>query len=190
MRTIDCRRMNCPLPVINTKKYFDSIEEGTAIILVDNEIAKENINKYALGCGYKVNIISEENEFKITISKENTLQDTVNENNFIILITTNKLGEGSEELGEVLMKTYMYTLSENNNLPKKLIFINGGVKLVSNDSQVLESLKALEAKGVEIVSCGVCLDFYKLKDKLAIGSIGNMYSIVEDMNSYKKVIKL
>lgn len=190
MKIIDCKGLNCPLPVINTKKYFDSIENGEAVVIVDNEVARDNINKFAIGCGYKVAVTSENNEFKLTISKEGIVDKREISKDFIIIVSTNKLGEGDEALGEILMKGYIYTLSENDILPSKLVFLNNGVKLATKDSQVLESLKKLEDKSVEILSCGTCLDFYGIKDQLAIGSITNMYTIVEAMNSYGKVIKL
>ncbi len=88
------------------------------------------------------------------------------------------------------MKGYLYTLSESDIIPKELIFLNGGVKLTVKGSEVLESLQNLEKRGVKILSCGTCLDFYGIKDNLAIGEISNMYTIVESMNTSNKVIKL
>lgn len=190
MKIIDCKGLNCPLPVINTKKYFDSIESGEAVIIVDNDVARDNVHKFATGCGYEAVITGENNEFKIAINKKDTTKKEDNTEEFIIVISTNKLGEGDDALGEVLMKGYIYTLSENDKLPSKLIFLNSGVKLAINESQVLESLKKLESNGVEILSCGTCLDFYGVKEQLALGTITNMYTIVEAMNNYGKVIKL
>lgn len=190
MKIIDCKGMNCPLPVINTKKYFDGIDSGKAVIIVDNEVARDNVHKFATGCGYEVLVDGENNEFNITIDKRNAAKKEESNEELIIIVSTNKLGEGDDALGEILMKGYIYTLSENDKLPSKLIFLNSGVKLVVNESQVLESLKKLQDNGVEILSCGTCLDFYGLKEQLALGSITNMYTIVEAMNSNGKVIKL
>jgi selenium metabolism protein YedF len=106
------------------------------------------------------------------------------------VVSTDKLGEGNDDLGTILMKGYLYTLSENDIIPKELIFLNGGVKLTVKESEVLESLKTLEKRGVKILSCGTCLDFYGIKEELAIGEISNMYTIVESMNTSSKVIKL
>jgi selenium metabolism protein YedF len=88
------------------------------------------------------------------------------------------------------MKSYTYALTETAPLPKAILFLNSGVKLTSDGSLVLENIKKLEESGVEIVSCGTCLDFYHLKDKLMVGIIGNMYSIIEKMNSAGKVINI
>lgn len=190
MKILDYKGMNCPLPVINTKKYFDVIESGEAIVIVDNEVARDNVYKFAKSCGYEAKVTNENNEYKITVSKKSDMKKENNSDEFIIIISTNKLGEGDEALGEILMKGYIYTLSENDKMPNKLIFLNSGVKLVVNDSQVLESLKKLNDNGVEILSCGTCLDFYGLKDQLALGEITNMYTIVEAMNNYGKVVKI
>ena len=108
---------------------------------------------------------------------------------FSIVITTDKLGEGNEELGKTLMKSYLYALSESDKFPDELIFLNGGVKLTTEGSNVIESINEIKNKGTKVISCGACLDFYDLKDKLLVGEIGNMYTIVEIMNS-KRVIKL
>lgn len=190
MKKIDCLGMACPMPVINTKKYFDSIEEGDAEVLVDNEVAKNNICKYAEGLGYSFSSSEKDGNYiiKIEKSKENKIEK--DKDDFIIVIGTNKLGQGDDNLGTILMKGYLYTLSESDILPKEIIFLNGGVKLTVDSSEVLESLKNLEKRGVKILSCGTCLDFYGVKNNLAIGEISNMYTIVESMNSSNKVIKL
>lgn len=190
MKKIDCIGMACPMPVINTKKFFDSIEEGVAEVLVDNEVAKNNICKYADGCGYTFEALEEEENFIIKVEKKGENKIEKNSDEFVIVVGTDKLGQGNDELGTILMKGYLYTLSENDVIPKELIFLNGGVKLTVEGSEVLESLKTLEKRGVKILSCGTCLDFYGIKDDLAIGEISNMYTIVESMNTSNKVIKL
>ena len=180
MKKIDCLGMACPMPVINTKKYFDSIEEGVAEVLVDNEVAKNNICKYAEGCGYNFDASEKEGNYIIKIEKNGENKIEKKEDDFVIVVGTDKLGQGNDDLGTILMKGYLYTLSESDIIPKELIFLNGGVKLTVKGSEVLESL----------LSCGTCLDFYGIKDDLAIGEISNMYTIVESMNTSNKVIKL
>ncbi|MPQ44189.1 sulfurtransferase-like selenium metabolism protein YedF [Clostridium tarantellae] len=191
MKLIDCKGMICPMPVINTKKYFDSIEKGEAKIIVDNEISKDNICKYAIGCGYKVDFFKENDLFLINIEKNNISKKHLNKDeNYALLISSDLLGDGDVNLGEILMKGYIYTLSESDIIPEKLVFINSGVKLTVKGSSVLESLNKLIDRGVEILCCGTCLDFYGIKDGLEVGNITNMYTIVEIINSYGKVIKL
>ena len=188
---IDCKGVNCPMPVINTKKYFDGIENGAAIVIVDNEVAKHNIEKFASSNNYKFEVSDKENNiFEITITKGVAVEaqsriekSNDNRQTLSIVICSERMGDGSEELGNALMKSYLFALSEANVKPDNLIFINGGVKLVVEDSLVLDSIKKLQEKGTNVQSCGLCLDFYGLKDKLAVGEITNMYAIVEIMNS-------
>ncbi|WP_123053800.1 sulfurtransferase-like selenium metabolism protein YedF [Clostridium sp. JN-1] len=190
-KTIDCKGLKCPQPVINTKKYFDSIENGEATIIVDNDISKNNVSKFAENSGFKYTISQNNNLYYIKIIKEDCSCETIKFNkNLVIIISSNKLGTGDDKLGVTLMKSYLYALSESDELPTNLIFLNSGVKLTSQGSECLESLSALKDKGVKISSCGTCLDFYNLKEKLVIGEITNMYTIVEKMNSASNTIKL
>lgn len=193
---IDCKGLNCPLPVVNTKKYFDTIENGVATIIVDNEIAKNNVVKFAENANLEVNVSEKDSLYHITITKgEGRSQELKIENNFeanekfTIVVSGDKLGDGDEALGEALMKSYLFALSEADIIPNNLVFLNSGVKLVVEDSLVLESIDKLKERGVSIYSCGLCLDFYKIKDKVQVGEITNMYAIIEMMNS-SKTIKL
>lgn len=191
MKIIDCKGLKCPTPVINTKKYFDSIEEGRAEVIVDNEVAKNNICKLADSNGLKYEVLEDGEFFNITITKENCGCEVMSFNKeTAIIISSDKLGSGDDKLGEALMKSYLFALSESSNLPTNLVFLNGGVKLVVEESPCLESIEKLSKEGVNILSCGTCLDFYGLKEKLAIGEITNMYTIVELMNKSQNTIKL
>ncbi|MGL5633724.1 MAG: sulfurtransferase-like selenium metabolism protein YedF [Sarcina sp.] len=193
MKTIDCSGLECPMPVIKTKKYFETIEEGLAKIIVDNEVAKNNLEKLAQNNNMKFNSEEVNGKFILTIEKtminsENSMKDT--QKQFSILISSEFLGHGDDDLGKTLMKSYLYALSEASEIPRKIMFINSGVKLVANESAVLESLNKLNLRGVELCSCGICLDFYGLKEAVGIGEITNMYAIVEEMNSISNLIKL
>lgn len=188
---IDCKGLKCPAPVINTKKYFDSIKSGEATVIVDNEVAKNNITKLASSSGYKFETSCEKNLYYIKITKECcSLNTKSSSKKFTIVISTDKLGVGDDKLGSVLMKSYLYALSESSNLPTDLIFLNGGVRLTTEGSECIESIKSLSDKGVSILSCGTCLDFYGLKAKLLVGEISNMYTIVEKMNNADLTIKI
>lgn len=191
MNIIDCRGLICPIPVVNTKKYFAEIENGVAKVIVDNEVSKNNLVKFASANEFKCEVKENNGEYTLTMEKFKSVNlDNTKNDEFSILIGTDKLGNGDDKLGETLMKSYIYALSESDKMPRKIIFLNAGVKLVAKGSSVIESLEAIKAKGVEIASCGVCLDFYGLKDELLIGEITNMYSIIEEMNSVSKLIKL
>ena len=192
MKIIDCKKLNCPLPVVNTKKYFDSIESGEATIVVDNETAKNNVMKFAKKQGYETSNEDKEDAFYIKIKKgkNKDKKDKSQNKKFTIVVTNDKLGHGNDELGKILMKSYIFALSQADIIPTDLIFINGWVNLTVEDSHVLDSLNKLNERGTKIQVCGTCLDFYQLKEKVAIGEISNMYTIVETMNESDKTIKL
>ena len=183
-KLIDCTGLKCPQPVINTKKYFDSIEDGQATTIVDNEVAKNNIIKLAEKNNLKSEVEKKDSLYYITIKKENCVACEAllsNEKKLVMVSAKDVLGGGEDKLGTALMKSYLYALSESDKIPSHLLFLNGGVKLTTEGSECLESIQTLKDKGVTILNCGTCLDFYGIKDKLKIGEITNMYTIVEEM---------
>lgn len=191
-KEIDCRGLNCPLPVVNTKKYFDSIEEGEVTIIVDNEVAKNNLLKYASSNNFQGSAEEKEGLFYVEIGKTEGCSCNFEEENkkFTIAIGQDKLGNGDEKLGTILIKSYIFALSEASVIPTDMLFFNSGVKLTVEGSEVLDSLNKLKERGVNIQVCGTCLDFYEIKEKLQIGEISNMYSIVETMNTSDKIVNL
>ncbi|MBE6058758.1 MAG: sulfurtransferase-like selenium metabolism protein YedF [Clostridium sulfidigenes] len=192
---IDCRGLNCPIPVVNTKKYFDALESGIGVTVVDNEVAKNNVVKFAQGNGFNYEIEEREgNIYNITITKGEVKVEELNLKNsnekeeiFTIVIGSDKLGNGDDELGTALIKSYLFALSEAEVIPTNLVFLNAGVKLVVEGALTLDSLKRLVERGVNVQSCGLCLDFYGLKENLAVGEISNMYAIIEMMNKGKTI---
>lgn len=193
MKEIDARGLKCPQPVIVTKKALEEIQEGQVISIVDNVTAKENVSRLASSLNLEYNIDERDGCYYITINKiKDNNKESINENknDIVIVIVSDKLGSGDDELGEVLMKSYTYALTEISPLPKTIIFLNGGVKLTTEGSPVLDNINKLSEAGVEVISCGTCLDFYGLKEKLKVGIIGNMYSIIEKMHEGGKVINI
>lgn len=205
---VDVRGSLCPTPVIETKKFFENHPGEVVMTLVDNEVSRDNVKKFALSKGYKVEVETEGMTHKIIMAPGEMVYDKMNESyssfdvslmnmsptspkekkGKVFVVTKNYLGEGSEELGRTLMKTFFHSLSEAEVKPKKIIFINGGVTLAAEGSPVLESLCALEKAGVMIESCGICLDYYSLKEKLAVGAVTNMYVIVEALTQCNAVV--
>ena len=106
----------------------------------------------------------------------------------VINISSNKMGAGDDDLGDILMQSFINTLIQLVPLPSTIILYNAGVLLCTKDSPVLDSLNALETKGVNILLCGTCVDFYNIKDNIAAGKISNMYTIVETLNNSDKII--
>lgn len=200
MEKIDARGMACPLPVIQAKK---AMQKETAIeIIVDNEIATQNLYKLAeqLNYDYELEKINE-TEYRVFLTRDNELiskeepkEDNKKEfafsDDYIVVIDTLVMGRGSEELGANLLKAFMYSLTEQEVLPQRVIFYNEGVKSVVSDSELLTDLNTLADAGVEIYACGACLDYYQLKDLVAIGEITNMYRIVEMMRTAQRMIKI
>ena len=197
----NAKGMACPLPVVQTKKLL--AEYDVVETTVDNFIASENLTKLAEQLNYDIDVkkVSDE-EYIVTISnsvtdKENSVKEVTEEktqvikaqdDSYIVVVNKQIMGHGSEELGKKLMKAFLYTLTEQEVLPKKIIFYNGGVLLADkNQSHVLEELKVLQENGVEIMSCGACIDYYKVD--LAIGSTSNMYFIVEEMRAADRVVR-
>ena len=189
-KLIDARGELCPKPVIMTKQELDKLMEGTITTIVDNEIAKENVSKLAASMGLAYTIEkAQEDEFHIHINKvsseeieaENIPQKQTNQGT--IAIGSNVMGQGEEELGKILMKSFIYTVKETTPYPNNIVFYNSGVYLTCEGSPVLDDLAALIEEGVDIQSCGTCLDYYNLKDKLVVGGISNMYTIYEKMKS-------
>lgn len=191
MKEIDARGLVCPQPVILTKKALEEIEEGEVVAIVDNITAKENVTRLAANLNYEYEVSDKSGCHYIKIRKAPGLEKTEEkEESIVIVITSDKLGQGAEELGKALMKSYTYALTETTPLPDAVMFLNSGVKLTTEGSEVIENIKKLEGSGVEIISCGTCLDYYKIKEKLQVGIVGNMYSIIEKMNSAGKIINI
>ena len=199
MITVNAMGDNCPIPVIKTKKAIAALTGPETIeVLVDNEIAVQNVTKMASGSGGKVT--SEklgDAKFKVTIEMEGAPAADGAEavcapdarDNTVVVVSSDRMGSGNDELGKVLIKGFIFAVTQLDTLPKTMLFYNGGATLTTEDSDSLEDLKSLEAQGVEIMTCGTCLDYYGLKDKLAVGTVTNMYSIVETMAKAGRIVR-
>jgi selenium metabolism protein YedF len=192
---IDAVGLACPKPVINTKKELDKIDNGIVVVTVDNDIAKQNILKLSNSLNCESKIIKEEKDLiSIEIKKgENVIIEEKNQDKLedkCIFISSDKIGNGNDELGAVLMKGFIYTLTESKPYPKSILLVNSGVKLSTENYDTVENLKILEEAGVEILSCGTCLDYYGLKESLKLGSVTNMYTIVDIMKNSLQTISI
>lgn len=206
-KIIDAKGKNCPMPVIMAKKEIDG-GNSSFVVEVDNNIAVQNLQKLANSQGY-ITDLKEDNEiFKVYFSKSldgvnseekceecNEILDKIKENKNVlgtwsVFIGKEIIGAGNEELGRSLMKMYFYTISEGDDLPKSVLFMNDGVKVPTLNEQAIEHLKDLEKKGAEILVCGACLNFYGLEENLKVGKVSNMYDITNRMKEASKVITL
>lgn len=194
---IDAKGKNCPMPVIMAKKEIDA---GVKFfeIEVDNKIAVENLKKLANSQGFTTTIKENNGNFKVDFSNgceecEEVLAKVEGKKplgNWAIFVNKEIIGAGNDELGQSLMKMFFYTISEGEDLPKSILFMNGGVKVPTLNAQAIEHLKVLQDKGVELLVCGACLNFYELENKLEVGKISNMYDITNAMKEASKVITI
>ena len=197
--TLDCTGLPCPQPVLRTK---ETLEQGATLIdvLVDNEASRNNVVRYAQNQGHQVEATALlQGHFSITIAV--AASQTVNQPDqheirceipeklrLVYVISSDSMGRGDDELGWALLQTYIQTIKDIQPLPEKIIFYNSGVKQVTTESGALEALKHLQDQGVEILACGTCLDFFKLKSAIKVGQISNMYDIMNSMTSADKIV--
>ena len=192
MSTVDARGLACPQPVIATKRALDAIREGVVTTIVDNAVARENIVKFAAANGCEASVEEKGGHYHIRITKGEPPAGCCESapaagDGPVYLITRETLGHGSEELGAVLMKSFFFSLGEIEPLPRAILLINGGVKLAVAGSPVAEYLASFAECGVKVLSCGTCLDYFKIRDQLAAGGITNMYTILTELSVGKTI---
>lgn len=197
--TVDARGEQCPIPVVKAKKALQAIHEPSVLeVHVDNETAVQNLLRLAAGQNLPAKSEKRaDNHFVISLSAQEALPADESpavcmpdrRGSTVVAVGSAAMGSGDERLGKTLMKGFLFALSQLEELPAAVLFFNGGASLTCEGSVSVEDLKSMEAQGVEILTCGTCLDFYGLKDKLAVGSVTNMYTIVEKLSNASKVIK-
>jgi selenium metabolism protein YedF len=193
-KVVDCRGLACPQPVIQTRKAMEESERVTTI--VDNDTAVTNVTRMAEKEGYLAEVEEKEDGIFLHLSRAGRLPGTEvvgfasAPGPLVVLIPSDGLGHGDDELGRILLRSFLYTLHEVEPLPSTIVFLNAGVKLTADDSLVLEDLQVLEGRGVEILACGTCLGHFGLKERIAVGQVSNMYSIAETLLGAGKVVGL
>lgn len=191
-KKLDCKGMACPLPVVKAKKAIEEFsEEGILEVTVDNETAVQNLLKLASKSGLSASSSGEGTEFTVRIEVKpcDCACDCVSSGTTTVVISGNTMGTGEEELGKNLMKAFIFALTNVNPIPNNIIFYNTGAYLTTEGSASLEDLQNLEKAGVNIMTCGTCLNYYKLTEKLKVGSVSNMYDIAQTMADSSKVIR-
>lgn len=190
---IDARGLSCPQPVILTKKALEGHNE--IIVTVDNENARENVRRMAQSLGCEVKIEPGQGEFHIHIIRGCSFEATetgpdTDSKRPVVVISSDTMGRGNEELGGVLMKSFIHTLIETSPRPDTMIFLNTGVKQTVTGSDVIEDLQMLSDSGVKILVCGTCLNFLEIKDSLCVGIVSNMYDIAGTMLRAKHLVQV
>ena len=192
----------CPIPVVKANKAMQAMKEaGTLEVLVDNDPAVQNLNRMAAGHHFSAKTELRENGVRaVIIDVTGPVKPIVlnagdyacglpSSGDFVVAVDTDVMGRGSDELGKTLMKGFLFAVGQLPSLPKTILFYNGGARLTCEGSASLEDLKGIADKGVDIRTCGTCLNFYGLTEKLAVGGVTNMYEIVETLAKAGKVVK-
>lgn len=201
--TVDARGLSCPQPVLETKKAFEESDARQLRVLVDNVTSKENVRRFASNQGCEVHVQDlGADQYEIQVKRptgEVAVQaaeallpcpvpqaSEIRKN--VVYIGNSSMGRGDEALGTKLMRGFLRTWIDVKPAPWRMIFINSGVKLTTVDEEAAEAVSLLEEKGVEILSCGTCLEYFGLTDKLKVGRVTNMFEVIESFNSANKVI--
>ncbi len=199
MREVDARGLPCPRPVLETKKALEAAGKDEITVLVDSPESRENVRRFAESQGCTAAVSEEDGVFTIRIAKGSPVparqeQPAAHGSHVsgphVVLVATDSLGTGDKKLGGILMKAFLNTLWDASPRPEKIIFMNEGVYLTTEGSDMLDTLTLLERDGVLIYSCGTCLEYYGITDKLAAGEVTNMYDTVQSLLAAGKVISI
>jgi len=203
MRIVDTKGQLCPAPLIAAKKALKETAEGeTFRVLTDNQTSFDNLCRFLKDNGAGFQVEESEGVWTMTVTRitgEN-VETKVEEycipaishfekGNYVVAITSDKMGEGDSELGYLLMANFIKALKDLNKLPQHMVFYNRGVTLAVKDSPVVEHISDLGKMGVEIHLCATCVNHYKLEKNIAVGTLSNMYSIAEIMASAGNIIR-
>jgi len=195
-KILDLTGLACPLPVVRTKEALEGEGDRHLIVMVDNIAARDNVTRFAESRGCKVEVAAAGNCYHLTIQAPagGVAASCVSPLpapaplGAVVVFASDRMGEGDTELGAILMRAFCQTLVQME-VPRKLLFYNRGVFLTLDDSPALAELKGLEEMGVELLVCGTCLDFYKVKERLAAGKVSNMFSILEAQMQAGRIIR-
>jgi len=186
---IDARGRPCPQPVLMTKTALDEGRKAFTV-LVDNEGSAQNVSRFATNAGCRATIVRENGVFRVQVSREGDGTSPVRTEDVpvtcnapsartrTLVIQTESLGQGAQELGRLLITQFLSTLAANETLPERIILLNAGVKLACEGSESTAALKDLAGRGVDILACGTCLNHFGLSGRLAVGRLTNAYEVL------------
>jgi selenium metabolism protein YedF len=203
MRIIDARGKLCPLPLIDTKRALKESGNGDVFsLLLDNKTSLDNVLRFLMDNKTAYSVSESEGGWSVEVTKGPGKTDNVEaeayctpavshfeKGEYIVVLSSCRIGEGDEELGKKLMKSFFRALHDLDRLPKKILFYNSGVRLATIDSDVINDIKDLERMGVEILLCSTCVDHYGIGDLVAAGNLSNMFAFAEIMSGPDKVVK-
>ncbi len=200
MNTVDARGMVCPKPLILTKKALNELPPGGRMtLLVDNDTSRQNVERFCKDNGVAVSLSQEGAVFTLTMTKLHKEAIAGDEKAYcgpdvprkphVIVFSSDTMGSGPPELGAVLLKAFVNTIKDVTPLPSHLVFYNAGVHLAVEGSALIEPLAELQSMGIAILACGTCLDYFNVKDKLRVGAVSNMYTILETLSNAGSVVQ-
>jgi selenium metabolism protein YedF len=197
--SLDCRGLACPAPVLQTKNLIEREHPDLVEIKVDNSAARENVTRFLSSQGFQVSVEETGSEFQITGRSSGgptpapvslACERSPDQKKIMVMMATDRIGRGDDELGLKLMANFLKTLKEMGPELWRLVLVNSGVKMAVEGAEVLPSLKELEDQGVDILVCGTCLGHFGLMDRKRAGQTTNMLDIVTSMQVADEVINI
>jgi len=189
MIKLDYSQHQCPYPVVETRKQILANPGQSLEILVGDKTSRDNVSRLAAKMNCQVTAVAIGDNFQLNLSHADGGETTSTSNNAsnvtaasgktVIYCGSDRMGDGDEDFGHILMRNFLTTLLEMDPLPDIILFVNSGIHLTTKGSDVLEALQTLESRGVDLASCGLCLDFYQKKEKLQVGRTTNMFEMAE-----------
>jgi selenium metabolism protein YedF len=195
-KIVDCRGLACPQPVIDTKEALAG-SASPILVIVDDEASCTNVRRFAESQGARVSLVQQNDEFHLTIEPVSggfagreppIVCTTTGAKNTVVYISSESMGRGDEKLGAILMAAFLDTLAQFKDELSHVIFVNAGARLAVEGSPVLEQLRQLEQVGAKVLVCGTCLGHFGIEDKLAVGSVSNMYAIIDILAKATRII--
>jgi len=202
MKIIDVKGKKCPMPLIETKKALKELTADESLkVILDSETSVQNVLKYLKDNGISAEQKKKGSEFELLVSKSGQIEtlsevdpycetSVSTDKSYVVVFAKDRIGEGDNELGLVLAGSLLNTIKEYDVLPQKIIFLNSGINLVLKGAPALVHLTELETRGVELITCGTCLNYFEKTDQLAVGRITNMYEILDSLLKAGKVVSL
>ena len=187
MIKLDYSQKKCPYPVVETRKEILAHPGQSLEVLVGDPAGRDNVSRLAAKMNYQASAEAVGSNFRLTLTPGDNETTAADETETVAAATgktviycgSDRMGDGDDEFGRVLMRNFLTTLLEMDPLPDIVLFVNSGINLTTQGSDVIEALQTLESRGVDIASCGLCLDFYQKKEQLEVGRVTNMYEMVE-----------
>jgi selenium metabolism protein YedF len=202
MKILDAKGLKCPMPLIETKKALKEMDGDESLrILIDNETSVKNVEHFLNDNGLESSRSQKNGVYEIVVNKQESNLENVQpeaycapgkekSTSYVVMFAKDRLGEGSDELGNALVGAMLNSLKAQDTLPEKIIFMNSGINLVTNGSLFIDQIKQMEENGVGVITCGTCLDYFGKMENLAAGRVSNMHEILESMVGVEKVINI